>query len=196
MFRKGIKELLKDQKEQPAKNLVLGSDPIGKFVHSLDGGGFIDPEEFADGLRRAGISSERDLLVLSHNLEKYTENIPFLREFSTSKKIGWVIFQLGLEDLSGRKMPTSTRTQDHETNGEGGEFIKHFLNTIDPDKPLGYLTNGFTKAGLTNLVRLICVAEHMELALDAMPFLRGLASGDQLVWAMILVRLNSLVASA
>ena len=193
MFRMGLGKLLEeDQRGQSPDNQ---SDPIMKFVRSLGGEDCMDLELLANGLRGAGISSERDLLVLSRNLEKYTENIPFLREFAASKKLGWVIFQVGLEDLSGRKITTSVQAQDRGTEREGRAYIKQFLDTIDSDKPLGHLADGFIKAGLTDHIRLRCIAENIELALDAMPFLQSLASGDQLVWAMIFVGLNNLITS-
>lgn len=195
-LRLGLGKLLKDdQRERSACNLVLESDPVGKFVRSLGAGECIDLDAFANGLRAAGISSERDLLVISRNLERYTENIPFLREFAASEKFGWAIFQVGLEDLPGQKTITPAQVQDDGTNEEGRAYIKGFLDNIDPEKPLGHLVDGFIKAGLTDRVRLHCVAENLELALDAMPFIQGLAAGDQLVWAMILVGLGDLATS-
>ena len=194
MFRMGLRKLMEeDQPEQSANSMVLESDPVKKFLRSLGGGEpYIDLEEVANGLKGAGISSERDLLVLARNLEKYTENIPFLREFAASKKFGWVLFQVGLEDLSGQKTSTSIQAQDRGADREGEAYIKRFLDTIDPDKPLGHLASGFIKAGLTSHARLFCIAENPELALDAMPFLQSLASGDRLVWAMISVGLSDL----
>ena len=195
MFRKGLKKLLEgDDREQSADNPVPESDPVRRFVRSLSGGRSIDVEALENGLRGVGVSSERDLLVLSRNLEGYTENIPFLREFAASKKFGWVIFQVGLEDLLGRRM--IVQTQDHEADVEDCTYIRQFLDSIDPYKPLGHLADGFTKAGLTDRSPLLHVAEDIELALDAMPFLQGLASGDQLVWAMILIGLENLTKSA
>ena len=195
-FRRGLKKLMgEDQRQQSADNLVPENDPVRKFVRSLGGGECIDLEAFANGLVGAGITSERDLLVLSRNLDKYTKNIPFLREFAASKKFGWVIFQVGLEGISGRKVPASSQAQDRGAGKEGYAYIKQFLDTIDPHKPLGHLADGFIKVGLTSHIRLLRVAEDVELALDAMSFLRGLASGDQLVWAMVLVGLDNILKS-
>ena len=197
MFRKTLKKLLEeDQRGGPADSLAPGGDPIGKFVQSLGGGEWINSGTFADGLRGAGISSERDLLVLSRNLENYTERIPFLREFATTNEFGWVIFQVGLECLSGQKASTSIAAQDYGTDMEGETYIKWFLDTIDPDKPLGHLAKDFVKAGVTNHILLLCVAEDIELAVDAMPFFRSLAAGDQLVWAMIFAGLSNLTKPA
>lgn len=192
MLRKKLAEILEDQS---AENLVLESDPVRKFVRSLDGGGYIDSEALANGLKGAGISSEGDLLVLSRNLEKYTQNITFLREFAASKKFGWAIFQVGLEGLEGRKMSTPIPARYPGASMEGAAYIKWFLDTIDPGKPLGHLADGFIRVGLTSHIRLRRVAEDIELALDAMPFFQGLASGDQLVWAMILTGLDNLIKS-
>ena len=197
MFRKGLKKLLEeDHGEQLAGDLIHESDPAGKFVHSMDGRECIDSEALANGLRGAGISSEKDLLVLSRNLEKYTKNIPFLREFAASKRFAWMVFQVGLEGLPGGKIPASIPSQDREAVGEGRAFVKWFLDTIDADKPLGYLGDGFIKEGLDARIPLLHVAEDIELAVDSIPFLQGLASGDQLVWAMILVGLEDLMKSA
>jgi len=102
MFRRGLKKLL--DVEQPADNLVPESDPIKKFIRSLGGGQYIDVEAFAMGLGGAGITSEMDLLALSHNLEKFVENSSFLQEFAASNKFGWTIFQVGLGGLPGREM--------------------------------------------------------------------------------------------
>ena len=79
---------------------------------------------------------------------------------------------------------------------EGDAYIKQFLDTIDSDKPLSYLADGFVKAGLSAHFTLLDVAEDIKFAVGAMPFLEGLASGDQLVWAMIVVGLENLVKSA
>ena len=197
VFRKMLKKLLEeDQRGGSADGLAPGGDAIGKFVLSLGGGEWIDSGAFADGLRQAGVSSERDLLVLSRDLEKYTERIPFLREFAATNKFGWVIFQVGLEGLSGQKAPTSIRSQDYGTDKEGEAYIKWFLDTIDPDKPLGHLAKDFINVGVTNRIRLLYVADDIEEAVDAMPFFRGLAAGDQLVWAMVYTGLNNLFKSA
>ena len=193
MFRKGLRKLLEgDDEEQPANNLIHESDPVRGFVRSLGGGECIDLEAFASGLRGAGISSERDLLVLSRNLEKYTQNIPFLREFAASRKLGWMTFQIGLEGLPGRE---TVQVRGLGASRGGHAYIKRFLDTIDFDKPLGHLTDGFIKAGLTDRIPLIHVAEDIGIAVDVMPFLQRLASGDQLVWAMILVGLEDLAKS-
>jgi len=197
MFRKRLKKLLEeDHGEQSAGDPTHENDPVGKFVHSLGGGECIDSEALVNGLKGAGISSEKDLLVLSRNLEKYTENIPFLREFAASKKFAWMAFQVGLEGLPGRKISASIPSQDREAVGEGHAFVKWFLDTIDPDKPLGHLGDGFIKEGLDARIPLLHVAEDIELAVDSIPFLQDLASGDQLVWAMILVGLEDLAKSA
>ena len=194
MFRKRLKKLLEeDHGEQSAGDPIHESDPVVKFVHSL-GGECMDSEALVNGLRGAGISSEKDLLVLSRNLEKYTENIPFLREFAASKRFAWMVFQVGLEGLPGQT--ASIPSQDHKAIGEGHAFVKWFLDTIDPDKPLGHLSDGFIKEGLDAHIPLLHVAEDIELAVDSIPFLRDLASGDQLVWAMILVGLEDLMKSA
>ena len=197
MFRKGLKKLTEgDRREQSAGDPIHESGPVRKFVRSLCGGECIDSEALVSGLRGAGISSEEDLLVLSRNLEKYTKNIPFLREFATSKKFGWTVFQVGLESLTDRKASTSIQTQDYGSGREGRAFVKWFLDTIDLDKPLGYLTDSFIKEGLNDRVPLLHVAEDIEIAVDSIPFLQGLASGDQLIWAMILVGFENLVKSA
>ena len=196
MFRKGLRTLLEGEHREPSvDNLDLEGDPITKFVRSLGGGECVDSDGLVNGLKGAGISSQQDLLVLSRNLERYTENIRFLREFAGSGKFGWTIFQVGLEGLPGQKPPTSVQAQDHGANGGGHAYIKWFLDTIDPDKPLGHLAGGFIKAGLTDRIGLLHVAEDIELAVDAMPFVRGLALGDQLVWAMILFGLENLAKS-
>jgi len=196
MFRKGLKKLLgEDHREQSAGDPIHETDPVGKFVRSLGGGGCIESEALVSGLRGAGISSEKDLLVLSRNLDKYTENIPFLREFATTKKFGWMVFQVGLEGLPGQKVSTSIQTQDHGASGEGHAFVKWFLDTIDPDKPLGHLADSFVEQGLNDRVPLLHVAEDIEIAVDCIPFLQDLASGDQLIWAMILVGLENLTKS-
>ena len=196
MFRKRLKKLLEeDHGEQKAGDPIHESDPVGKFVHSLGGGECIDSEALVNGLKGAGISSERDLLVLSRNLEKYMENIPFLREFAASKKFTWIAFQVGLEGLPGQKISASIPSQDREAVGEGREFVKWFLDTIDPDKPLGHLSDSFIKEGLDARIPLLHVAEDIELAVDSIPFLQDLASGDQLVWAMILLGLEDLAKS-
>lgn len=196
MFRKGLKKLLgEDHREQSAGDPIHETDPVGKFVHSLGGGGCIESEALVSGLKGAGISSEKDLLVLSRNLEKCTENIPFLREFATSKKFGWTVFQVGLEDLPGKKVSTSIQTQDREAGVEGHAFVKWFLDSIDPDKPLGHLADSFIEQGLDDRVPLLHVAEDIEIAVDCIPFLQDLASADQLVWAMILVGLENLTKS-
>lgn len=178
MFRKALKKLPEeDRREQSTDNPAPESDPVKKFVQSLGGEEWIDSGAFANGLLEAGISSEKDLLVLSRDLEKYTENIPFLREFATTKKFGWVIFQVGLEGLGGRKTSASVRAQDYGADREGTTYIKRFLDTIDSDKPLGHLTNDFIRAGLTSHIRLLNVAEDIKLALDSMPFVwpRGIS---------------------
>jgi len=193
MFRKGLRKLLEeDNREQSADDPIHERDPIRKFVRSLGGGECIDLEAFASGLRGAGISSERDLLVLSRNLEKYTKNIPFLREFAASKKLGWTIFQIGIEGLPGRE---TVQIRGLWASNGGRVYVKRFLDTIDFDKPLGHLTDGFIKAGLNDRLPLIHIADDIEYAVDVMPFLQDLASGDQLVWAMILVGLEDLVKS-
>ena len=197
MFWRGLQNLLEvDHMEQSANDLPLETDPIRKFVRSLGGGKSIDSEVFADGLKGAGISSERDLLVLSRNLEKYTKYIPFLREFAASRKFGWAIFQVGLEGLADRRASTSTHSQDPGTSRGNSGYIRRFLDTIDADKPLGHLAGGFVKAGLDSRIPLLHAAENIETTLKAMPSLQGLASGDQLVWAMILVGLDNLVKSS
>jgi len=78
---------------------------------------------------------------------------------------------------------------------EGYAYIKHFLDTIDSDKPLGYLADGFVKAGLSAQFTLLDVAEDIKFAVGAMPFLQDLATGDQLVWAMIVAGLENLSKS-
>ena len=197
MFRKTLKRLLEeDQRGESANDLAPGGDPIRRFIQSLGGGEWIDLETFADGLKGVGISSERDLLVLSRNLEKYTESIPFLREFAATNKFGWVIFQVGLEGLSGQRASTSIRTQDYGNAREGKAYIKWFLDSIDPDKPLGHLAEGFVEKGLTSHIRLSRVAEDIKEALDSMPFFQGLAAQDPLAWAMIVAGLDDLFKSA
>ena len=196
-FRTTLGRLLEeDQRRGLADGLAPGDDPIGKFVQSLGGGEWIDSGTFAGDLRRTGISSERDLMVLSRNLEKYTERIPFLREFAATNKFGWVIFQVGLSGLSGQRASTSIRAQDYGTDREGEPYIKWFLDTIDSTKPLGHLAKGFTEAGVTNYIRLHSVAVNIEVAVDSMPFFQDLATGDQLVWAMISAGLDNLCKSA
>jgi hypothetical protein len=197
MFRKGLKKLLeRDRREQSAGDPIHENDPITKFVCSLGGGEYINSEELVNGLRGAGISSETDLLVLSRNLEKYTENIPFLREFATSGKFSWMVFQVGLEGLQGQKVSTSIQTQDHGAGREGHAFVKWFLDTVDPDKPLGHLADSFIEEGLNDRIPLLHVAEDIEVAIDSIPFLQDLASGDQLIWAMIVVGLGELAKRA
>ena len=196
MFRKGLKRLLEgDHRQQLASDPMHESDPVGKFVRSLGGGEWIDSEALVNGLRGAGISSEKDLLVLSRNLDKYTDNIPFLREFAASKKFGWTVFQVGLEGLLDQKRSTSIQAQDHGASREGHGFVKRFLDTIDPDKPLGHLVDSFIKEGLNDRTPLLDVAEDIEIAVESIPFLQDLASGDQLTWAMILVGLENLTKS-
>lgn len=196
MLRTGLMKLQEgDHREESTDDPILKSDPVEQFVCSLSGGECIDSEALVNGLKGAGISSEKDLLVLSRNLEKYTENIPFLQEFAISKKFGWMIFQVGLEGLLGQTVSTSIQTQDCRAGGEGRAYIKWFLDTIDPDKPLGHLADGFIKAGLDDRIPLLHVAKNIRVAVDAMGFLRDLASEDQLVWAMILVGLDNLVKS-
>ena len=195
IFWKVLKNLMEgDRRELSANNLGVETDPIRKFVCSLGGGERIDSEAFANGLKGAGVLSERDLLVLSRDLERYTKNIPFLREFAASNKFGWAIFQVGLGGLADRSTPTYS--QDPGTCREGDGYIKHFLDTIDVDKPLGHLVENFTKARLTTRDRLLGVADDIETALTVMPSIPGLASGDQLAWAMILAGLDNLVKSA
>jgi hypothetical protein len=75
-------------------------------------------------------------------------------------------------------------------------YVKQFLDTIDSDKPLGYLADAFIEAGLSARFTLLDVAEDVKFAVGAMPFLQGLASGNQLVWAMIVVGLENLLKSA
>ncbi|KAF9651457.1 hypothetical protein BDM02DRAFT_3184463 [Thelephora ganbajun] len=196
MFRKATKKLLEgDDKEQSTNNLVVGDDPVSKFVRSLGGGEWINFGALVDGLRGAGISSEKDLLVLSRNLEEYMKNIPFLWEFAASNKFGWLVFQAGLEGLPGQKTSKSVQAQDRGAGGEGHAYVKWFLDTIDSDKPLGYLANDFAKIGLTDRTPLLHVAEDIGLAVDAMPFFQDLASRNQLVWAMISVGFENLVKS-
>lgn len=196
MLKKKLTELLEDPPERADDNLEE-SDPVGRFIRSLGAEGCINAGWLADNLREAGISSQKDLLVLSRNLERYTESIPFLRAFATSNKFGWTVFQIGLEGLPGRRTtPIFSQTQDHGAGIEGYAYIKQFLDTIDSDKPLGYLADGFVKAGLSAHFTLLDVAEDVKFAVGAMPFLQALASGDQFVWAMILVGLESLLKSS
>jgi len=197
MLLKGMKKLLEGEHhgKKSASDSNLATDPIGEFVHSLHGGECIDSEALANGLRGAGILSGKDLLVLSRNLKRYTEKIPFLQEFAATKKFGWVVFQVGLEGLPGQKISPSAQVVDRRTPVEGHEYVKHFLDTIDPDKPLGHLAGGFVKAGLNDRIPLLHVAEDIEFAVCAMPFFQELASGDQLVWAMIVAGLENLMKS-
>jgi hypothetical protein len=194
-FKKGLAGLLEDLSEQPADSLVE-NDPVRRFIHSLGAGEYIDPEWLTGNLRAVGISTQKDLLVLSRNLEKYAEHIQFLQGFATFNKFGWLILQVGLESLPGyQRTPTFIQAQDHEACTEGHAYIKHFLDNIDTDKPLGYLADGFVKAGLIASFALLDVAEDVKFSVEAMPFLQGLASGDQLVWAMILVGLENLASN-
>lgn len=197
MLKKKLAELLeKEHADQIADN-PEESDPVGRFVRSLGARGCINARWLAENLREAGISSQKDLLVLSRNLERYVESIPFLRAFSASNKFGWTVFQIGLESLPGRRTtPIFSQTQAHGVDIEGYEYIKQFLDTIDSDKPLGYLADGFVKAGLSAHFTLLDVAEDIKFAIGAMPFLQDLASGDQLIWAMIVVGLENLSKSA
>lgn len=107
-----------------------------------------------------------------------------------------MIFQVGLQGLSSQSVSTSVQAQDHRTDKEGEVYIRWFLDNIDPDKPLGHLTEGFMRAGITNHVRLRLVAEDIEEAMDSMSFLQGLATGDQLVGAMIFATLDNLIKFA
>lgn len=178
--------------EQPADSLIE-NDPVRRFIHSLGVEECLNTEWLAESLRGSGITTQNDLLVLSRNSEKYMEHIPFLRAFAASNRFGWVVFRIGLEGLPGRrKTPTFIQTQDHGAGIEGHAFIKGFLDNIDSDKPLGYLADGFVKAGLTARYTLLDVAEDIKFAIGAMPFLQNLASGDQMVWAMISVGLEKL----
>ena len=197
MLKKKLTELLeKDDTGQSAGDLEEG-DHVRRFIHSLDAGECINTAWLAENLGEAGISSQKDLLVLSRNLERYMERIPFLQTFATCNKFGWTVFRIGLESLPGhRTTPTFTQTLDHGTEMEGYAYIKQFLDTIDSDKPLGYLADGFVKAGLSARFTLLDVAEDIKFAVGAMPFLERLASGDQLVWAMIVVGLENLLKSA
>ena len=195
-FKKKLMELPKrDHTEQP--DSLAEDDPVTRFICSLGAGECINTEWLADSLREAGISSQKDLLVLSRNLERYTESIPSLQVFAASNKFGWTIFQVGLEGLPGRRTtPTFTQTRNPGADMEGYAYIKHFLDTIDSDKPLGYLADGFIDAGLTARFTLLDVAEDIKFAVEAMPFLQDLASGDQLIWAMIVIGLENLLKSA
>lgn len=197
VFRKVVGDLLKeDQRGKSVDNLVPEGDPVRRFVRSLGWGERIDSEAFTSGLKGAGISSERDLLVLSRNLKKYTESIPFLREFAVTDKFGWLAFQVGLEGLHSGETSASIQPQDNGARGEGAAYIKWFLDTIDPGKPLGHLTDSFIDAGLTGRSRLLYVAEDIELALDSLKLFQGLAAHDQLAWAMIMVGLDNISKSA
>lgn len=195
-LKKKLVELQKkDHTERPPDSLVE-DDPVRRFICSLGAEECINTEWLTDSLRGAGISSQKDLLVLSRNLERYIESIPSLQAFATSNKFGWTIFQVGLEGLPGRRTtPTFTQTQNHGADMEGHAYIKHFLDTIDSDKPLGYLADGFINAGLTARFTLLDVAEDVKFAVEAMPFLQDLASGDQFVWAMIVIGLENLLKS-
>jgi hypothetical protein len=146
-------------------------------------------QAFADGLRESGITSERDLSVLSRNLSRYHKHIPFLVELSRSNPLGWAILKDGLQ---GREASAPTHTRDPEPDGEDEAYVEWFFNNIDPEKPLGHLAVQFTSEAFNSRSRLIDTAEDMGHALRAVPFLRRLASGDQLVWAMISVGFEDL----
>ena len=195
-LKKKLVELPKgDHTERPSDS-VVEDDPVRRFISSLGAGGCINTEWLAESLRGAGISSQKDLLVLSRNLERYVESIPSLQTFATSNQFGWAIFQVGLEGLPGRRTtPTFTQTRNPGADMEGCAYIKHFLDTIDSDKPLGYLADGFIDAGLTARFTLLDVAEDIKFAVEAMPFLQDLASGDQFIWAMIVIGLENLLKS-
>lgn len=195
-LKKRLVELLKNDHAERSPDSLVEDDPVGRFICSLGAEECVDTEWLTESLRGAGISSQKDLLVLSRNLERYTERIPSLQAFATSNKFGWTIFQVGLEGLPGRRTtPTFTQTQNPGADMEGHAYIKHFLDTIDSDKPLGYLADGFINAGLTARFTLLDVAEDIKFAVEAMPFLHDLASGDQLVWAMIVIGLENLLKS-
>ena len=195
MIKGGLMELLEGGGVQLTGDLVE-NDPVRRFVHSLGVGQWINPEWLVDNLRGAGILSQKDLLTLSRNLERYMENIPFLRVFGTSNQFGWVVFQVGLEGLPGQpKSPAPSRVPDPAAGMEGHAYVKQFLDTIDSDKQLGYLADGFIKAGLTDRIPLLHITADIELAAGAMPFLQDLSSGDQLIWAMVLVGLENLLES-
>ncbi|KAF9792186.1 hypothetical protein BJ322DRAFT_1027639 [Thelephora terrestris] len=196
MLKKKLTELLEEEPMEQLDESLEESDPVGRFTRSLGAGGCINLGWLAENLREAGIASQKDLLVLSRNLERYAESIPFLQVFATSNKFGWTVFQIGLEGLPGRRTtPIFSQTQDHGADMEGYAYIKHFLDTIDSDKPLGYLADGFVKAGLSAQFTLLDVAEDIKFAVGAMPFLQDLATGDQLVWAMIVAGLENLSKS-
>lgn len=196
-LKKKLMELPKRDHTEGEPNGLVEDDPVGRFIRSLGAGECINTEWLTDLLRGAGISSQKDLLVLSRNLERYIEGIPSLGVFARSNKFGWTIFQVGLEGLPGRRTtPTFTQTRNPEADLEGHGYVKHFLDTIDSDKPLGYLADGFINAGLTARFTLLDVAEDIKFAVEAMPFLQDLASGDQFVWAMIVIGLENLLKSA
>lgn len=195
-LKKKLVELLKKDHTEQSPDSLIEDDPVRRFICSLGAEECINTEWLVDSLREAGISSQKDLLVLSRNLERYIEGIPSLRAFATSNKFGWTIFQVGLEGLPGRRTtPTFTQTQNPGADMEGHTYVRHFLDTIDSDKPLGYLADGFIDAGLTARFTLLDVAEDIKFAVEAMPFLQDLASGDQLVWAMIVIGLENLLKS-
>jgi len=195
-LKKKLVELLKKDHTEQSPDSLIEDDPVRRFICSLGAEECINTEWLTDSLREAGISSQKDLLVLSRNLERYIESIPSLRAFATSNKFGWTIFQVGLEGLPGRRTtPTFTQTQNPGADMEGHAYVRHFLDTIDSDKPLGYLADGFIDAGLTARFTLLDVAEDIKFAMEAMPFLQDLASGDQLVWAMIVIGLENLLKS-
>lgn len=194
MFRWELRKLLEG--EHKGQSMGDETDPVRRFAFSMGGGECIDVEELVNGLRRVGVSSENDLLVLSRNLERYRKHIPFLREFAISNKFGWTIFQVGLEGLPGQKVPSPSLAQDRGADREGHAYVKWFLDTIDPEKPLGHLVDKFVKAGLTDRTSFLHIAEVIDIATEAMPLFRGLAAGDQLVWAMILVGFENLLKSA
>lgn len=194
MFRWELRKLLEGEHMEPSVDDE--TDPVRRFVFSMGGGECIDVEEFMNGLRGAGVSSENDLLVLSRNLERYAEHIPFLREFAASKKFGWTAFQVGLEGLPGRKVPIPILTRDHGVSKEGRAYVEWFLDTVDPEKPLGYLADKFIEAGLTDRTSFLHIAEVIDIATEAMPLFRGFVAGDHLVWAMILVGFENLLKSA
>ena len=190
-LKKNLVELLD---EDDTAQLADEDDPIRRFVCSLRAGDYINMEWFTDGLKKAGISSQKDLLVISRNLERYAESISFLRVFTATHKFGWIIFQVGLEGLPGsRTTPTSIQTRECGADKEDRGYVKQFLDTIDPDKPLGHLADGFIRAGLSDHFTLLDVAEDIKFAVGAMPFLQDLASGDQFVWAMIVIGLETLL---
>ena len=194
MFRWELRKLLEgEHKGQSADD---ETDPVRRFAVSMGGGECINVEELVNGLRRAGVSSKNDLLVLSRNLERYLGHIPFLQEFAVSNKFGWTIFQVGLEGLPGQKVSSPILARDCGASGEGRAYVKWFLDTVDPEKPLGHLADKFIEAGLTDRTSLLHIAEVIDIATEAMPLFRGLAAGDQLVWAMILVGFENLLKSA